>query len=107
MTKNQYGNSRKEKRDFWTAQIQSYYLSEMTQKEFCSHNSLTYSTFCYWKRMLAQSAESDGIEFVEVDPNLVRETAVALTLTTDRCSIRIHNGADTEMVNRILKGLKL
>lgn len=100
-------NSQKEKRDYWSAQIQNYYLSELTQKEFCSRNCLTYSTFCYWKRILAQSAESDGIEFVEVDPDLVRETAVAVTLTTDRCSIRIHNGADTEMVERILKGLKL
>lgn len=102
-----HGNSRKENREFWTAQVQNFYLSNLSQKEFCRRNSLVYASFGYWKRQLERGDPSSPIEFVEVDPELVRETAVAVTLSLERCDVRIHNGADPAMVERILRGLQL
>lgn len=102
----QYAPSRKENREFWTRQVQAYHLSGLSQKEFCIQNDLIYSSFGYWKRRLENGAAQNGIEFVEIDPSLIAAAPVVVTLSTDHFDVKIHEGADPEMIAHILKELR-
>lgn len=99
-------NNRKDNRIFWTDHIQNFHLSGLSQKDYCQKHNLVYSSFGYWKRRLENGAEKNGIEFVEVRPDQYRPDPPAVTLSTDRFDIRIHNGADPELIDRILEGLR-
>ena len=33
-----------------------YEAGELTQRQFCEHHQLAYSTFCYWRKRLSAGA---------------------------------------------------
>ena len=42
--------------DDWIQLMTEYEASELTQRQFCEHHQLAYSTFCYWRKRLSAGA---------------------------------------------------
>jgi hypothetical protein len=46
--------------DDWNQLMAEYEAGELTQRQFCEHHQLAYSTFCYWrKRLLAGAVRTE------------------------------------------------
>ena len=45
-------------RDQWSQLMADYEASSLTQREFCEHRQLAYSTFCYWRKRLSADTGS-------------------------------------------------
>jgi transposase-like protein len=43
----------------WEQLIASYQAGELTQREFCVHHGLAYSTFCYWRKQLRETKPTE------------------------------------------------
>ena len=42
--------------DDWNQLMAEYEAGEFTQRQFCEHHQLAYSTFCYWRKRLSAGA---------------------------------------------------
>ena len=42
--------------DDWSQLMTEYEAGELTQRQFCEHHQLAYSTFCYWRKRLSAGA---------------------------------------------------
>ena len=42
--------------DDWRQLMAEYEAGELTQRQFCEHHQLAYSTFCYWRKRLSAGA---------------------------------------------------
>ncbi len=50
-------------RDEWIQLMDAYEAGGLTQRQFCEHHGLAYSTFSYWRKRLSPAAATDaGIE---------------------------------------------
>ncbi|WP_295539113.1 IS66 family insertion sequence element accessory protein TnpA [Thiolapillus sp.] len=69
---------------FWQLHIAAWQQSGLTQKAYCEHQELRYSTFGYWVRKLRRAAEpateKKGAGFVPVIPATVQPTGLTLSL---------------------------
>ncbi len=67
---------------FWQLHIAAWQQSGLTQKAYCEHQELRYSTFGYWVRKLRRAAEpateKKGAGFVPVIPATVQPTGLSL-----------------------------
>jgi len=50
---NKIPKNRKDKINFWSAAVQAWERSGLTQREFCQNQGLCFSTFKYWKKDLS------------------------------------------------------
>ncbi|WP_294042793.1 IS66 family insertion sequence element accessory protein TnpA [Thiolapillus sp.] len=69
---------------FWQSHIAAWQQSGLTQKAYCEHQELRYSTFGYWVRKLRRAAEPATEKkvagFVPVIPATVQPTGLTLSL---------------------------
>ena len=40
----------------WIQLMTEYEAGELTQRQFCEHRQVAYSTFCYWRKRLSAGA---------------------------------------------------
>lgn len=50
--------TRLEKRERMSSLIQSYQSSDQTQKDFCTQNDITYSTFQFWLKKYRENKDT-------------------------------------------------
>ena len=69
---------------FWQDHVTAWQVSDLTQKAYCEHEELRYSTFGYWDRKLRRVAEPTARArpsgFVPVIPGAVQPTGLNLSL---------------------------
>lgn len=52
--------STEDKRHYWQAHIDNWQNSGKPQRQFCTDNPFSYSTFCYWRAKFSQSKASEN-----------------------------------------------
>ena len=60
-----------ERRKYWTAQVQRWKESGLTQREYCKKEDLSIERFGAWKRRLDHENQSDSGCLVAVPPKIV------------------------------------
>ncbi len=64
------------KPDIWRQHMEGWHQSQLTQKEYCKQNDLSFSSFCYWRARLNRST-TNGSKLI---PVAVGRTAVSVTV---------------------------
>lgn len=81
--------------------IEAWQQSGLSQKEFCTQNNITHSTFCYWYRVY-KSSQKKTDSFVPL--TITRQTDELMTLTGSngiRLQLPISSGA-ADFVKQLL-----
>ena len=69
--------STEEKRHNWQAHIDRWQNSGKPQRQFCSDNQLSYSTFCYWRAKLLETKAVDN-KWLPIKMTMPSSSAVIL-----------------------------
>ena len=103
--------SKQERLENWTARIMVCRGSGMTVRAWCRENGLSEKTYYYWQRRLFQALSEQQVShktaFAEVTPpQPVCSGNVAVTVRISGAEADIHAGADTAIVETVLRILK-
>lgn len=93
------------------ALIEKYLSGELTQKQFCQHQSLPFSTFAYWLRHYrrhTQNTDQTSTEFISLGPASKRNRSV---FSQPTCTVEYPNGVmvrlfgsvDVPLIDRLIK----
>lgn len=104
------------------ALIEKYLSGELTQKQFCQHQSLPFSTFAYWLRRYrrnAQKAVQPATEFIPLTFTSTRNRPIlsqptcpdGYLLSHGACAVEYPNGVmvrlfgsvDVPLIDRLIK----
>lgn len=107
--------SKQERLENWTARIMACRSSGMTVRAWCQENGLSEKTYYYWQRRLFQALAGQQQQtiqqpaFAEITPapNGRPSGGVAVTVRISGVEADIHNGADADAVETVLRILKL
>jgi len=69
--------STEDKRHYWRTHIDNWQNSGKPQRQFCTDNQLSYSTFCYWRAKVSQ-AKADESKWLPITLAAPPMTAVIL-----------------------------
>ena len=93
----------------WHELIQSWQVSELTQKQFYAQQSIAYSTFHYWfKKFRSEKGFpglSPGFASIKVTPNtpVVNHGAVLVELVlSDGRRVNFYQGIDVQFLRDLL-----
>ena len=96
----------------WQSHFNAFKSQNLSRKEYCLQNGLSYSGFGYWCRKLEREMnrqaddpieEQNGIEFLEIPADIFSSGQPALELDLENIRIRIYNGADPDLVNSVIR----
>ncbi len=94
-------------RDYWQALIAEFSESQMTQKEYCQQNNISFSTFANWKSKLEKEALKRPA-FVEIpQENFPPESTSMIELVSpDGYAIRVSENISTAVLMKIFNALR-
>lgn len=95
--------SRKTK-DTWIQLIESYRSSNLTQREFCRRESISFSTFKNWMYKLKKEPTQPTWEKLELTHET--NTLPRITLETKNIKVHIHQAIDKSAMHDLLTMLK-
>ena len=78
-----------ERHHYWQTQINNWQQSGKSQRQFCTDNQLSYSTFCYWRTKFSQTNKPDR-KWLPVKVTAASSVSVILP-----SGIRIETSAET------------
>ena len=99
----------------WAEAIKECRNSGQTIRAWCEENHVSEKSFYYWQRKfreeacqaLEQTPKPSLPAFAEVNiSQSVNSDTIAATLLVGEMTVRIHNGADTETVEAVIRTLK-
>jgi hypothetical protein len=95
------------KRSYWEKHVKRYYDTDLSQKEYCRQNNLSYWSFNMWKRRIDQKSSSCGL--TEISRVKVRELSRTgrsfEILLGNTIRIAVPDDFDPEVLKNILKTL--
>ena len=98
------------KLSLWAARISECRNSGLSVKDWCKENGVSEQTYYKWqRRVFALAKAQHESQFAEVMPTMTHfETRQpAITVHASGISVDIHNGADLDTVEAVLRILKL
>lgn len=103
-------NSKKYQRqgqDFWKAQINQYKTSGLSQKRFCRHHNLSFSTFSNWKTKLEkESLKRPALVEIPQDMFSAQENNIIELTTPEGISIKISEEVTVSVLQKIFMALR-
>jgi transposase-like protein len=60
MMSNTANSNTRRSRSAWEQLMAQYEAGDLSQRIFCEQHGLAYSTFCYWRKQLRQSASIEN-----------------------------------------------
>lgn len=90
-------------RERWSARIQEWQASGLSQADFCRQSNLNMVTFASWKRRVLKPAEESTPRFVEVGRTV---GGWPLRITVGRFQVDVAADADEALLKRVLRSLE-
>lgn len=53
-------NRREDREKYWRGIVEDWSESDLSKRRYCEARKISYSSFCYWRRRLAEVADSRG-----------------------------------------------
>ena len=92
----------------WAARIRSCRSSGLSVRQWCSEHKLSPQTYYRWQRRLFDMVKAQQeVQFADVTPERSLSVGgVAVTVRIAGAEVDIHNGADSNTVEAVLRILK-
>ena len=93
---------------FWSAHVEKWQNSGLTQAEYCRQNNLREKSLTYWKGKMARTSEE--IRFVPVpfvNPPPVSKGSAIKVLVSERYVIEVVDGFTPSTLKQIIRVLEV
>jgi len=100
----------KDKAELWTARIDEWKGSGLTQRQYCQDNHLALATFSWWRKRLKEQGGRSREAFVEIPIERSMSTIVggvgALSIGVGHYTIAVSGSVDQSQLEDVLNVLE-